>query len=61
MAIEETAELSAVSFSTALPMVVAEAETLMIAWREEEEDKKCKVKRPHFFLQTSGVCFRKRK
>ena len=54
MATKETAALSTMSFSTALPTVVTEEATLMTAWREEEEDKKCKVKRPHFFSKKVG-------
>ena len=59
MATEETAALSAMSFSTALPTIVTEVATLMTAWREEEEDKKCKVKRPPFYSTQVGFVLKR--
>ena len=55
-----TVSSSMVSLAVAMSTPVTSVAVTVKAWKEEDEDKKDKVKKISFF-QTSGDCFRKRK
>ena len=41
-------------------MAMTEAATLMTTWREEKEDKKCKVKKVSFLRTSAGLFYKEK-